>query len=714
MATTPTKNIKNLPVATSFNAGDVAHISQNGVDKQIQSTTILEQLNSGQPFRPNVLTESSTSRTLTGADKAAYISCTNSLTTTITVSSEASSNWRMGEVITIHKEAAGDVVFQGASGVTVNPSVSGLTLSEVGQVGTLLYKGNNIWDFLTGGSASTSIQGAITFADIVGLKSGSTVEGGTIIDWSGYLGRKVSTVVHNTTSNEGGAPYVIVNVNPSNLSTLVGGIWVGANHDLGGGFYAKLVYGGTIFTSNFGVDGYDQALAACNFAVAVGVKEVVFKNLPLGANVLDLSDKKLSFRGFGINTSTITATGLGGIRIINTSGGSPTHEYIGDFRMSGGYAAGSVGINLQHCRRSVLKNIFISGFETNIKELDSFVLYHEKILSVDSKYCYDLAGANHATTFVSCGATDFGDSFGGVGAAFRVRRTSVIDNLNTSISVIGGDFEFGAGDAFDIDASGTVLLDGVYTERCEGTILKLARGYVEVRGGEHIIDNDNGGKLVNVSNAAGHAEFTNKCSIGSSGVTDPYGSLVSSASVGQVNFQSTTLWDTYLTTNNGSMQANALGPVVDRPNKLLSTYGKNFLSHPYSGARSQTYTGNTIRCECTTAGNISVHQQFKRKDYGIGERFAVIIQYRSNVTLSCAWVDNAGQFNPSIFNAIGNSSGNTTFRVFASAPIPDSGKNWLEIYKTTGNWAIGEYLEIDFVHLISYSDLKRGVFSTST
>ena len=565
---------------------------------------------------------------------------------------------------------------------------------------------------------NTYLQGLndylVEFATVAELKAGNSLNGGTVVNFPSLVGLRVSVVSNNSISGKGGADYVITNVDPGNLSTLVSGNWVGANHDLGGGFYAKLIYGGTIFTSNFGADGYDQALSACNFAQSVGVREVVFENLPLGANVLDLSDKKLSFRGFGINTSTVTATGLGGIRIINTPGGSPTHEYIGDFRMTGDYTAGGKGINLQHCRRSVLKNIFISGFETNITELDSFVLYHRKILSVDSKCCYDMAGANHATTFVSCGATDFGDSFGGVGTAFRVRRTSAIDNLNTSISVIGGDFEFGAGDAFDIDASGTVLLDGVYTERCEGTILKLARGYVEVRGGEHIIDNDNGGKLVEVSDIGGRVDFTNKCSIGSSGVTDLYGSLVSSTSVGQVNFESTTLWDTYLTTNNGSMQENALGPVVDRPNKMLSTYGKNYVSFAYTGARSQTYTGDTIRCECTAAGNISVHQQFKRKDYGIGERFAVIIQYRSNVALDCAWVDNAGQVNPVIFNSIGSSSGNTTFRVFANAPIPDSGKNWLEIYKGAGNWAIGDYLEIDFIHLISYSDLKRGVFSTST
>lgn len=268
MATTPTKNIKNFPVATSFNAGDVAHISQNGVDKQIDSTTILEQINGGQPFRPNILTESGVSRTLTGADKAGYISCTNPLTTTITVSSEASSNWRMGEVITIHKEATGDVIFQGASGVTVNPSVSGLTLSEIGQVGTLLYKGNDVWDFLTGGSASTSIQGAITFGTVASLKAGATIEGATIIDWGSYLGWKVSTVFNNTTSNAGGARYIITNVNPSNLSTLVSGIWVGSNHDLGGGYYASIIHEQTRKFTQYGgiVGGTHAANGAINFA----------------------------------------------------------------------------------------------------------------------------------------------------------------------------------------------------------------------------------------------------------------------------------------------------------------------------------------------------------------------------------------------------------------------------------------------------------------
>lgn len=91
----------------------------------------------------------------------------------------------------------------------------------------------------TNGYSSVSLgtwvrTGLSVVTDVVNLKAAK-------VDWADCLGRKVSVVVNNTTSNSGGAEYVIANVNPGNLSTLVGGIWVGANHDLGGGFYAKLL-----------------------------------------------------------------------------------------------------------------------------------------------------------------------------------------------------------------------------------------------------------------------------------------------------------------------------------------------------------------------------------------------------------------------------------------------------------------------------------------
>lgn len=94
-------------------------------------------------------------------------------------------------------------------------------------------------------------SGELQFSDIANLKAATPLNQKSYkVNWASQLGRKISVVVNNTTSNEGGADYVITNVNPGNLSTLVGGIWVGVNHDLGGGFYAELL--DTITPSNCG------------------------------------------------------------------------------------------------------------------------------------------------------------------------------------------------------------------------------------------------------------------------------------------------------------------------------------------------------------------------------------------------------------------------------------------------------------------------------
>jgi len=83
-------------------------------------------------------------------------------------------------------------------------------------------------------------KGTLQFADIESMKAGSAFnQQASKLNFANYLGQKVSTVTHNTRSNKGGADYIITNVNPGNLSTLVNGVWVGANHDLGGGFYAE-------------------------------------------------------------------------------------------------------------------------------------------------------------------------------------------------------------------------------------------------------------------------------------------------------------------------------------------------------------------------------------------------------------------------------------------------------------------------------------------
>lgn len=269
------KNISQLPSATGVNASDFIHVSQGGVDKKIPATDMSASFTAGQVNDPVVKEESSASRTLTIADKYAYIQCSNTSLTTITVLADT---FKAGNFVNLRNVNGGGVTLAAGAGVTISGSSSGLTLSEDKQVGTLLCTGTNTFDFMTGGSASTSIQGAITFPDVATMISGDTLEGGTIADWSGYVGWQVHTVVNNTTSGKGGAEYTIVNANPGNLSTLDGSVWVGVNHDLGGGYYAK-VTGPTLYLSQVGArfDASDDLLAvnsALTFAQSVGVNVV--------------------------------------------------------------------------------------------------------------------------------------------------------------------------------------------------------------------------------------------------------------------------------------------------------------------------------------------------------------------------------------------------------------------------------------------------------
>ena len=78
------------------------------------------------------------------------------------------------------------------------------------------------------------------FLDVVGLKSADSQNLG-VITWPSYLNQQVSVAINNSVSNDGGANYLIVNSNPGNISKLIDGVWVGDNHDLGGGYYAKLL-----------------------------------------------------------------------------------------------------------------------------------------------------------------------------------------------------------------------------------------------------------------------------------------------------------------------------------------------------------------------------------------------------------------------------------------------------------------------------------------
>jgi hypothetical protein len=78
------------------------------------------------------------------------------------------------------------------------------------------------------------------FATVATMIAGTALNLPDPVIWATYVGRTVKTVVNNSTSNAGGAEYLITTTNPGSLSTLVGGIWVGANHSLGGGLYASI------------------------------------------------------------------------------------------------------------------------------------------------------------------------------------------------------------------------------------------------------------------------------------------------------------------------------------------------------------------------------------------------------------------------------------------------------------------------------------------
>lgn len=550
---------------------------------------------------------------------------------------------------------------------------------------------------------------------LVNGKTVTAAEAATIAN----TGAVIETVWNNTTSKAGGAKYEFKTLAQHRMD-IGNPSWVPdgfVDHYLFGGttFVATMIISGVLRCEACGITGVaDQTAvnAAIDYSSVNGKIPVMFSTLTITGPII-LDDKRVPFIGDGIKTSTINYTGTGtAIQLLNTAGGDHSSEYVGEFQLVGSYGLGSIGMDCQFLRRSIFRNLFIKGFETGIKEVDCFVNFREKLYVADCKFCYHLVGANHNTTFLSCGATDFGDSFGGVGAGVLIQNNSGFDPNQSSIEFIGGDFEFGDGDAFDVTSNGTIILRGVYTERVKGIQFKCGGGNLIIDGGEHIIDPDNGGKLCSATHASSNIEFINKASITSSGVSSIYPALITGTTLGRIAFTSSTVWQKFLTTNNGTYSFDPFGPKIGYQNKLFRIFGKDFIGFAYTGTGTSTYTGNRIRLECTGTGNLSIHQQFKNKAYGIGERMVVVIAYRSNVSLNAAWVDNAGQTNPSVFGGIENTSGNLRVRVLANCPIPDSGKGWIEFYKAS-NWAVGEYLEIEYVLLFDDADINNGVFRAS-
>ena len=244
---TTNKNISQLPDATSVGTNDFFHLSQGGVDKKIPATELSANFTAGQVNNPVVKVESTSARTLTTSDRFAYIRCTNVALTTITIPPSTDVSWVIGDLVSLSKATIGDVTVAGGVGVTVNPSSSGLALTEIKQGGTLIYLGNDEWDFLTGGNASTSVVGISTCLTVETMISGTTVEGG-LLDYNdlGAQNSIVKVVYNNLTSKTGSAEYTIKTVAQAAADgDVIDGTgapnYLGANHSLTGGTHVAIL-----------------------------------------------------------------------------------------------------------------------------------------------------------------------------------------------------------------------------------------------------------------------------------------------------------------------------------------------------------------------------------------------------------------------------------------------------------------------------------------
>lgn len=151
------KNLLDFPRTTTALSSDFIHISQGGVDKKISLPDFTSDLNEGNQYNITVREESSTSRTLTLADKNSYIRCLNGSTTTITVISLGAGGWKLGDYLRVRKAGSGNVTVAAGAGAAINSSSTGLSLTTTGEVGWLVCVddtvGANVFDFVTGGAS---------------------------------------------------------------------------------------------------------------------------------------------------------------------------------------------------------------------------------------------------------------------------------------------------------------------------------------------------------------------------------------------------------------------------------------------------------------------------------------------------------------------------------------------------------------------------------
>lgn len=92
----------------------------------------------------DVITESTTSRTLATSDGGSYIRCTNPSPVTITVPTDATAGWSTELEILIEQAGNGQVTVSAAGGVTINTSETLKTEKQYSVIG-LKRVGSDTW-----------------------------------------------------------------------------------------------------------------------------------------------------------------------------------------------------------------------------------------------------------------------------------------------------------------------------------------------------------------------------------------------------------------------------------------------------------------------------------------------------------------------------------------------------------------------------------------
>jgi hypothetical protein len=301
--------------------------------------------------------------------------------------------------------------------------------------------------------------------------------------------------VHNTTSNAGGAEYVITNVNPVNLSTLVGGIWVGANHDLGGGIYASLIINdGAAIVTQFGAvgDGVTNSTAAIQSAVSrLGVQGGRV-HLPSGTyrcgrlNFLASNANGIRVTGDDKNASIIlsVATGEQSINFYADDLGNTSSVVLEHFTVDGGGVA--TGGYLYRCTNVTMNN-FVAKNHTGV----NFEIERAYQVNVIASSYFGVAGQPCLRTSTNTISIGNGSYFNGSSTttAVLIDEVEFGDCLSVSVGhVIIEGCSIGVDFVEDIDTS-NISIDGAYFEM----LAPASAIGVRVRGGLHqsiTINND--------------------------------------------------------------------------------------------------------------------------------------------------------------------------------------------------------------------------------